>query len=110
MSRPVFNWRPAPGASRKMKPAVQPTKFGDGYELRVSPGINSNPRAWSLSFTSPVDITPIDDFLEDRDAVESFTWTDPRGYTGVWVCREWDMKHVSGDVYSISASFEEVFE
>jgi phage-related protein len=39
-----FKWVPTYGSAVTVKPAVQVTKFGDGYELRTPTGINSTPR------------------------------------------------------------------
>lgn len=102
----VFNWKPAPGASAKVKPAVLAAKFGDGYEQRIVDGLNSQPRKWSLRFT--MNVPAVLAFLEARGGADSFQWTDPLGRTALWVCREWDPAHVGGDVFDLACTFEQV--
>ena len=52
------------GASRKSQPNVRKVQFGDGYEQRLTYGLNQNPRVWDLTWTAK-DST-------DADAIEAF--------------------------------------
>jgi len=111
MSKPTFTWTPDLGAQQSIKPNVTQTKFGDGYELRVAQGINTQPRTWAVTFSKgPNEMTAILDFLEARAGVEAFNWTDPFNKAGTYVCREWSANQVVFGVYSVSATFEQVFE
>lgn len=109
--RQLFAWSPDIGAQRTMKPLVEPTKFGDGYEARTIKGINSKPASWSVTFTKNVgDAIQILDFLELMGASEAFNWVDPLNKTGVYVCREWTSHQPSFGLYVVSGTFEQVFE
>ena len=111
MSRPVFVWLPDLGASKSTLPNVTATKFGDGYELRVARGINSTPSSWSVTFTKgSQEAMEILDFLEARAALEAFEWRDPLDKVGSYVCREWNASQSMFGVYSVSATFEQVYE
>ena len=108
----TFVWVPSYGSSVTIKPTVQTTKFGDGYEQRVATGINSNPRKWQVAFSSRPTATAdaIEAFLEARGAVQSFNWVPPHGVAGKWVAREWSAQKTGPFTRSVSAVFEEVFE
>ena len=43
MATQTFSWYPDASSQQSCKPAVQVTKFGDGYETRVAVGINTMP-------------------------------------------------------------------
>lgn len=111
MSFPEFVWSPDLGAQQTTTPRVQQTKFGDGYELRVTKGINHKPKSWSVSFTRrPVEVKEIIAFLDQRGGVEAFTWVDPMGDSGTYVCREWNSSQQMLGVYVVTGTFEQVFE
>ncbi|MDH2045654.1 phage tail protein [Acinetobacter johnsonii] len=105
-----FTWSPDLGAKRSSKPDVNVTKF-NGYESRTPKSIHANLLTWSCTFTGNLPLaTLIEQFLADRGGVESFVWTDPKGYRSTFVCREWDMRQAKFGVFEVSATFEEVFE
>lgn len=111
MSKPNFTWSPDLGARRSVKPSVHPIKFGDGYTLRVPVGINSKPKSWAVTFTSNLaTATAILDFLEARGGVEAFAWVDPLNIEANYVCAEWSSSQTNPSIYSITATFEQVFE
>ena len=43
------------GSSRKSQPNVRKVQFGDGYEVRLTYGLNQNPRVWDLKWTASED-------------------------------------------------------
>lgn len=111
MSKPTFTWHPDLGAQQRIKPSVNQTKFGDGYELRVATGLNTTPRTWEVSFTRSVgEAQVILNFLEARAGREAFAWIDPMNKEGTYVCREWGGGQQAFGVYVIQATFEQVFE
>lgn len=111
MSKPVFTWLPDLAAQQTVTPTVVATKFGDGYEQRTTNGINSAPKVWKLTFTNNKNnAMSALDFLQERGARESFTWTDPFNKTGTYVCRTWDGSQSQFGIYTITASFEQVWE
>lgn len=111
-SFPVFTWKPDLGAAPSTRPLVNTVSFGDGYEQRTAQSLNRNKLSWSLVFTRPLqEALEIQQFLEDRSGLESFTWTDTLGRTNQYVCRQWDgpSQQYRG-LYVINATFEQVFE
>jgi phage-related protein len=111
MAKPIFTWNPDLGARRISKPSVKPTKFGDGYEVRVPIGINTSPAKWMLRFTrNYAEASLIFAFLETQAATTAFTWTDTYNVTAVYVCREWDMAQTMFGVFELNCVFDQVFE
>jgi phage-related protein len=109
----TFTWTPDFRAQKQSKPTVTPIKFGDGYEQRVSNGINTNSGTFSLQFSNRevAEIDAIEAFLDARAAVESFDYTPPRSATAIKVvCREWSRVTESATMDSLSAKFEQVFD
>lgn len=108
----TFIWTPDNGATYETKPNVRTAKYGDGYEQRQANGINNMPKTWSLRFSVRTDseIAPIASFLEAQAGVSAFTWTDPFGNTGRYVCRSWSREKTRYNINSISATFEQVYE
>ena len=112
MAKPVFTWLPEFSSSNSEEPAVKVTKYGDGYEARVSDAINVNRQSWTLSFSeqrTPGQMSQIRTFLRARHGVESFTWTSPFGETGTYVARKWTTTTEQGYI-TIKVVFDEVFE
>lgn len=108
--RETFTWLPEFESNLSEKPNVNVTKFGDGYEQRTPIGINSRAQKWSVQFTeSNVAFSEVLAFVRERNAVESFDWTNPLQEQGVYVCREWRLQRKQG-VNVLSMDFEQVFE
>jgi len=109
---PTFTNTPSYGAAVKVQPRVRQAQFGDGYSQRVADGINSAPRAWSLSFAkrTEAEIDAIESFLDTQGGTASFDWTPPRGAAGKWICKTWDRGLDDFNNERLSATFEEVFE
>lgn len=112
MAKPVFTWNPDNGHTCIVKPSVNTTKFGDGYELRVPTGINSQPESWDLRFTkNRTEMVALRDFLKARGGVESFTWTNPHNETKTYVAHEgWSETTVEPSLIVLSVKFDQVFE
>lgn len=111
MEYPKFIWHADLGASCSEEPFVNVTKFGDGYEQRISFLINKTPKHWSVTFTTNLEThKAIKNFLRDRSATENFEWVAPDGDADRYVCRSWTGRQIEFGVYEISATFEQVFE
>lgn len=108
----VFSYLASYGAQATRKPAVNVAKFGDGYEQRIQDGINAIPEIWSLTFANrqTSEAQAIDAFLTAAAGVTNFTWTTPLGITGKFVCRTWQPTIGQGNIWSVTATFEQVFE
>lgn len=101
---------PSYNAAVEREPVVLTVKFGDGYEQRSARGINNNLRKWSLTFANQTtaNCDTIETFIVAQGGVTSFTWTDPTGYAGKWVCRKHTRTKLNYNNETIAAVFEEV--
>jgi phage-related protein len=107
----VFSYVPDYGLDQQTLPQVKRISFGDGYEERRQTGLRARLRSYALQFTNRDDTEAagICAFLEARNAVESFTWTDPvDGYSGSFVCRQWNRRADAYNLNTVTAQFEEV--
>jgi len=60
---------PAPGMTKSSAPAVRKVQFGDGYEARITVGLNQNPKIYNLEFNvSESESDTIEAFLDARAA------------------------------------------
>jgi phage-related protein len=104
---------PTFGAQKQSAPRIRTAQFGDGYQQRVSFGLNQNPKTWSLAFmVNDTDADTIENFLDARAAdADAFDWTPPRETTSYkWTCMNWGREFMGDNFNSINATFQEVFE
>lgn len=105
---------PSYGAQKTSRPKLQVVSFGDGYEQRVSFGINQNPKEWSLTWENITETNAdtIETFLDARAADgASFDWTPLAEVTSYkWVCSEWSKTIPYLNRATITATFRQVFE
>lgn len=88
-------------------------QFGDGYEHRITFGLNQNPKQWSVTFDQTTeDANVIAAFLDARaDDSASFDWTPPyETQSYKWVCESWTREIYNPHRARISATFRQVFE
>jgi phage-related protein len=89
-------------------------QFGDGYEQRLTYGINQNPRIWDLTWTakSNSDADAIEAFFDARAADNaSFDWTPlDEAIAYKWVVESWSRDFRFANVNTINATFRQVFE
>lgn len=102
------------GATKQSQPKVRTVRFGDGYEKRLTFGLNQNPKVWNLSFVNltETDSDTIETFLDARaDDAASFDWSPPdETETYKWVCEEWSKSIPFANRATIQATFRQVFE
>ena len=102
------------GASKDSEPKVRTVRFGDGYEQRLTFGLNQNPKTWTVSwnYITEADADTIEAFLDARAAdAASFDWTPPDESTSYkWVCEAWSKTLDYPTRSSITATFRQVFE
>lgn len=102
------------GAARKSQPAVRRVQFGDGYEQRLTFGLNQNPRIWDLTWTAKTnsDADAIEAFFDARAADNaSFDWTPlDESSSYKWVVESWSRELRYANVNTINATFRQVFE
>jgi phage-related protein len=104
---------PTYGAQKTSQPKVRRVQFGDGYEQRLTYGLNQNPKVWNLTWeVSETNADTIEAFLDARaDDGESFTWTPPDEDTAYkWTCYDWSKSIPYLNRATIQATFTQVFE
>ncbi len=104
---------PTYNAQKTNKPNVRTVRFGDGYEQRLTFGLNQNAKRWSLTFeVSETDADTIETFLDARASDNaSFDWQPPGSSTTYkWVCEQWSKSIPYLNRATIQATFREVFE
>ena len=104
---------PAYGIQKTSAPSVRTVRFGDGYEQRLSFGLNQNPKVYSLTFNvSEADADTIETFLDARAADNASFDFRPPGETDdfKFVCEEWSKSIPYLNRATIQATFREVFE
>lgn len=117
--------RPDKSLSRSSKPKVHLATFGDGYEQRLSDGINSIKQVFNVSFGTRTkeEIDDIVGYFDSLKGSTSFNFTIPdsnqtsdvgsltAGETTVKVvCDDFALSYDYGDFYSCSAKFRRVYE
>ena len=109
------------GFSRSNTPKVHTITFGDGFEQRIADGINNLPQTMGVTFnTRPkAEIDALIDFFEDLNGVTKFQMTIDKDSAGSdtnttetikVVCKSWDQTWDYDNFYSLSATFERVYE
>jgi phage-related protein len=107
----TFTYRPSYQASRTNAPKVWTAAYGDGYTQRTANGINNDPTTWNLTFDSldSATATAIVNFLAATGGAASFTWTNPDGQTGLYICPKYDRSYDDDDKNQVKATFQQVF-
>ena len=102
------------GAQKASAPNVRTVRFGDGFEKRLTFGLNQNPKVWTLTFVNltETDSDTIETFLDARaEDNAAFDWSPPDDTdTYKWVCDEWTKSIPYPNLATIQATFREVFE
>ena len=103
------------GFQRTSTPKVHTLSFGDGYEQRIADGINNLQQSMSVSFaTRPkAEIDDLVAFFESLGGVSKFRMTidDTNGAETIKVvCKSWNQTWNYDNFYSLSATFERIYE
>lgn len=104
---------PTYGVQKRSNPSVRKVRFGDGYEQRITVGLQQNPKTFQLTFeVSETDADTIETFLDARaDDNASFDFTPPgEASSSKFVCESWSKSIPYLNRASISATFRQVFE
>jgi phage-related protein len=105
------DYKPVYSVSKNSKPNVRVVRF-NGYEQRVTFGLNQNPKSYSVDFSlSDAEADEIETFLDARAAdAAAFTWTPPDTATsGNYVCGGWTRTMFDFQRSKISATFRQTF-
>lgn len=109
----LFTYVPSYGATNDKQPKIKKSVFGDGYAQRQPDGINNIKQVWNLTFgdREKTEIDAIEAFLESLNGTEYFTWVPPRqAVAKKFICEKWSRSINKGNIDSISATFEQVFD
>ena len=102
------------GISKKSSPNTLVVQFGDGYQQRLTYGLNQNLKIWNPEFQniSETDADTIETFLDARAADNnSFDWTPPgESSSSKFICLSWSKTIPYNNRATIRASFQEVAE
>ncbi len=104
---------PTYGVQKSSAPTVRKVQFGDGYETRLTLGLNQNPKVFNLTFeVSETDSDTIETFLDARAADNaSFDFTPPgEGSSSKFVCEQWSKSIPYLNRARIQTTFRQVFE
>ena len=104
---------PTYGVQKSSAPVVRTVLYGDGYETRLTYGLNQNPKVYNLTFeVSETDSDTIETFLDARAADnDSFDFTPPgEGSSSKFVCKSWSKSIPYLNRATIQATFRQVFE
>jgi|TARA_B100000073_G_scaffold234067_1_gene195627 phage-related protein len=104
---------PTYGIQKRSAPNVRTVRFGDGFEKRLTYGLNQNPKVYNLTFeVSSTDSNTIETFLDARAADNAaFDFTPPgEGSSSKFVCEEWSKSIPYLNRATIQATFRQVFE
>ena len=104
---------PTYGIQKRSAPVVRKIQYGDGYETRLTYGLNQNPKSYNLTFqVSETDADTIETFLDARAADSaSFDFTPPgEASSSKFVCETWDKTIPYVGRATINCTFRQVFE
>ena len=105
---------PSYGAQKRSQPNVRTVQFGDGYQKRLTYGINQNPKEWQLEFRNitEAEADTIEAFLDARAADNApFDWSPPdETETYKWICSSWTKTLPYSNLATIQTTFTQVFE
>ncbi|QVN14810.1 phage tail protein [Burkholderia sp. LAS2] len=89
---------------------VRKAGFGDGYTQRAADGLNNRVPSYNLRFVGKAEkISAILAFLDAHAGAVSFLWTPPLRPQGRFVCEKYTEPAKNGNVYTITAQFEQTF-
>lgn len=95
------------------EPKVFIASFGDGYSQRAARGINNIAIKVDLvwSFEDLTNADALLAFFRARNGAESFDYQLPQEDSArTWICPKWNNDTVAAGVYTVSATFQEVFD
>ena len=104
---------PKYGLQKRSAPSFRKVQFSDGYEARLTFGLNQNPKTYNLTFeVSESDADTIEAFLDARaDDNAPFDFTPPgEASSSKFVCETWSKSIPYLNRATIQATFREVFE
>jgi phage-related protein len=105
-----FTWATEKGAEGDIAQRVRSKKFGGGYEQSVEDGLNNRSQSWPVTFTGlKPRIKEIMGFIDRHKGAKGFLWEPPLGELSLYKCNGYKPVHRGGQVYAITATFEQTF-
>ncbi len=108
----TFNYCPVPDPTGAVTLRVRKAQFGDGYVQSAADGIHNKVRQWPLTFRgTAATIGAIAAFIDAHVGATSFYWTppEPNGVQGYFTCETYTLQNNGADIYTLNATFQEVF-
>lgn len=108
----TFNYCAVPDPTGTITLRTRKAQFGDGYVQSVADGINNKVRQWPLTFRGTASkIGDIAAFLDAHTGAISFLWTPPapNSTQGYFTCESYTLQANGASVYTLTATFQEVF-
>tara|TARA_B100001173_G_scaffold141993_1_gene123249 strand:+ start:496 stop:906 length:411 start_codon:yes stop_codon:yes gene_type:complete len=110
--------------NRQTQPKVRVARFGDGYQQRIADGLNTLRDTFTVNFVNRLkaEADDIEAFFRTKKAVTAFSFTYPDSNSGTndsegspvttikVVCTQWSQSWSNSGSYSITATFERVYE
>jgi phage-related protein len=92
---------------------VLEVKYGNGYTQRAGDGINNNQGTWNIEYDllTSSELSTVVTAFDTAAGVDYFTWQAPGDATSKkWLVKEYSRSPRAGDLYSVSAALEQVFD
>jgi phage-related protein len=108
----LFNYCPVPDPTGTTTLRVRKAQFGDGYVQAVADGIHNVVHNWPLVFRgTAATMGAIAAFIDAHAGATSFLWTPPApgAVQGYYTCETYTVQANGANVYTVSATFQEVF-
>ena len=88
-------------------------QYGNGYSQRAPDGINNSVGSWDLAWDNitAAEFGVITAAFEQARGADYFTWLAPGDLvTKRWIVAKYTKAAMSGDIYSVSANLQQVFD
>lgn len=97
----------------KVEFRISEMRYGNGYSQRTPDGINAVIEMWDVAWENitSTEFNNIVAALDTAKGVDYFIWTPPGSSSSKkFIAKSYTKSVMSGDVYSVSASLEQVFD
>lgn len=118
---------PDRGMTANVEPRVHTISFGDGYEQRLSMGINNSAETYNVVFVNRgrAEIDDIAGYFKSLNGITAFNFTIPdyaetQESTGITssvgektirvICSSWDVTYQNDNFFNLTATFKRVYE
>jgi phage-related protein len=91
---------------------IRKVEFGDGYTQQSPDGLNTTIFSFNLTWENitTAQKNTIDNFLTARGGYQTFLWFNPENSVTYRIkCDTWTVKYNNPNVWTITATFKQVF-